>query len=117
MEHVNIPSANCHEPKHISDASTGDAGKVITPSASTPGVSVLRFLTPSDIGADPSGEGAAALAAAQAYTDGRVSSAQRAALTALTAIATADAIDPATTMALVNECKAKINAIISALNV
>lgn len=34
---------------------------------------------------------------------------------ALTPIATVDAIDPATTQALVNECKAKINAIISAL--
>lgn len=34
---------------------------------------------------------------------------------ALTAIATADASDPATTQALANECKAKINAIIAAL--
>lgn len=34
---------------------------------------------------------------------------------ALTAIATADATDPATTMALANECKATINAIIAAL--
>ena len=34
---------------------------------------------------------------------------------ALTAIATADATDPATTQALVNECKAKINSIIAAL--
>ncbi len=33
----------------------------------------------------------------------------------LTPIATADATDPATTMALANECKAKVNAIISAL--
>lgn len=36
-------------------------------------------------------------------------------ITALTPIATADATDPATTMALANECKAKINAIIAAL--
>lgn len=34
---------------------------------------------------------------------------------ALTAIATADATDEATAIALVNECKAKINAIIAAL--
>ncbi|CDP50699.1 hypothetical protein [Devosia sp. DBB001] len=34
---------------------------------------------------------------------------------ALTAIATVDATDPATTMALANECKAKINAVIAAL--
>jgi hypothetical protein len=36
-------------------------------------------------------------------------------IAALTAIATADAVDPATTQALANECKAKINAIIAAL--
>lgn len=40
---------------------------------------------------------------------------QAAAITALTAIATADATDPATTMALANINKAKINAIIAAL--
>ena len=39
----------------------------------------------------------------------------KAQVVALSAIATADATDPATTMALVNECKAKINAIIAAL--
>ena len=31
-EHSTIPSAQCHEPKHISGATTADAGKVITPS-------------------------------------------------------------------------------------
>lgn len=41
--------------------------------------------------------------------------ADKAQVAALTAIATADASDPATTQALVNECKAKINAIIAAL--
>jgi len=45
--------------------------------------------------------------------DGAVAS--KAQVSALTAIATADATDPATTMALANECKAKINAIIAAL--
>lgn len=45
--------------------------------------------------------------------DGAV--AAKAQVAALTAIATADASDPATTQALVNECKAKINAIIAAL--
>ncbi len=34
---------------------------------------------------------------------------------ALTTVTTADATDPATTMALVNELKAKVNAIITAL--
>lgn len=41
--------------------------------------------------------------------------AAKAQVAALTAIATADASDPATTQALANECKAKINAIIAAL--
>ena len=36
-------------------------------------------------------------------------------IAALTAIATIDAIDPPTTMALANACKAKVNAIIAAL--
>lgn len=45
--------------------------------------------------------------------DGAVSG--NTAVAALTTIATADAIDPATTMALVNICKAKINTIIAAL--
>lgn len=41
--------------------------------------------------------------------------AAKAAIAALTPIATADAVDPATTMALANINKAKINAIIAAL--
>lgn len=40
---------------------------------------------------------------------------EKTAVVALTAIATADATDPATTMALANINKAKINAIIAAL--
>lgn len=39
------------------------------------------------------------------------------ATTALTSIATANATDEATAIALANECKAKINAIITALKV
>ena len=38
------------------------------------------------------------------------------ALSGVAVIATADATDPATTQALVNICKAKINEIINALN-
>lgn len=45
-----------------------------------------------------------------------VSGYQHAAIADLTAIATADATDPATTMALANINKAKINQIITALN-
>lgn len=40
--------------------------------------------------------------------------AQRNAIAAITDIATADAVDPATTMALVNELKAKLNALLAA---
>lgn len=41
--------------------------------------------------------------------------AQRNAIAAVADIATADAIDPATTMALVNELKAKLNALFAAM--
>lgn len=48
-EHVDIESANAHEPKHITTAGTADAGKVITPSDTTAGTSELRLLTESEI--------------------------------------------------------------------
>lgn len=48
-EHVNVQHADTHEPRHITISTTADAGKVITPSNSTNGVSVLRFLNISDI--------------------------------------------------------------------
>lgn len=44
VNHVDLPDSELHEPKHIQDALTSDAGKVITPSASTPGTSTLRYL-------------------------------------------------------------------------
>lgn len=47
--------------------------------------------------------------------DGTSTAASIAAIQALTTIATADATDPATTMALTNINKAKINSIIAAL--
>ena len=47
--------------------------------------------------------------------DGATAVATKTQIAALTAIATADATDPATTMALANINKAKINAIIAAL--
>lgn len=55
IEHNSILNAQCHEPKHISDATTGDAGKVITPDAITGGTSELRQLTHFEIdkSADP----------------------------------------------------------------
>lgn len=47
--HTALTSTQVHEPKHISIATTADTGKVITPSASTSGESVLRKLTEDDI--------------------------------------------------------------------
>lgn len=51
VEHKDITHDQCHEPKHITNASTSDAGKVITPSSTTSGTSVLRNLTPAEVGA------------------------------------------------------------------
>lgn len=48
-QHSTIQSADCHEPKHITDATMSESGKVLTPSNSSDGVSVLRYLTLSDI--------------------------------------------------------------------
>lgn len=47
--HNAIQSADCHEPKHITNSVPGDAGKVITPSGVSAGTSVLRKLTVSEI--------------------------------------------------------------------
>lgn len=51
VQHRDIQSADAHEPKHITDAEVGDAGKVITPKSSEAGVSELRFLTYSEVAA------------------------------------------------------------------
>jgi len=48
IQHRDMVSADVHEPKHISDSTSADAGKVITPS--TGGLSELRYLTPSEVG-------------------------------------------------------------------
>lgn len=47
-EHRFLASDRVHEPKHITTSTIADAGKVITPAGG--GTSVLRFLTPDDIG-------------------------------------------------------------------
>ena len=49
IQHSDIQDANCHEPKHITSSTTADSGKVITPSGSNNGQSVLRLLTTGDI--------------------------------------------------------------------
>lgn len=48
-DHRTLTSADVHEPKWITSATTADAGKVITPSSSTSGISTLRKLTETDI--------------------------------------------------------------------
>src|SRR5690554_2879138 len=47
-DHRTLLSTDVHEPKHISDSTSADAGKVITPSSA--GNSELRYLTPSEVG-------------------------------------------------------------------
>lgn len=50
IQHSAISSASqTHEAKQILSADTSDAGKVITPSSSTPSVGELRFLEDEDI--------------------------------------------------------------------
>lgn len=47
--HNQIPHADCHEPRHITTAVAADSGKVITPSAASPGTSELRQLKPAEL--------------------------------------------------------------------
>lgn len=49
IQHKDILNADTHEPKHITNAVIGDAGKVITPSSVVNGVSVLRYLSETEI--------------------------------------------------------------------
>lgn len=49
IEHSSITHANTHEPKWITISTTADSGKVITPDASTSGVSTLRKLNEVDL--------------------------------------------------------------------
>lgn len=44
LEHTALNSAQVHEPKHITSATTSDTGKVITPSSSVNNISQLRYL-------------------------------------------------------------------------
>lgn len=67
--HSAIQHADCHEPRHITTAGIVDAGKVITPSSSVAGTSVLRKLVVADIdAADP----IVLIAAVQTLTNKRV---------------------------------------------
>lgn len=47
-DHRTLLSTDVHEPKHISDSTSADAGKVITPTLG--GQSELRYLTAADVG-------------------------------------------------------------------
>lgn len=48
LDHRYLASSNVHEPKHISDSTSSDIGKVITPLGD--GTSELRALTPEEVG-------------------------------------------------------------------
>lgn len=48
-EHNALTGSSLHEPKGIDSAGTSDAGKVITPSSSTAGISELRRLNEDEI--------------------------------------------------------------------
>jgi hypothetical protein len=48
-EHNTLTGSSLHEPKNIDSAGTGDAGKVLTPSASVAGEGVLRNLVESEV--------------------------------------------------------------------
>lgn len=49
VQHTNLTSAQCHEPKHISTSLTSQSGMVITPSSTTAGTSELRQLIFEDL--------------------------------------------------------------------
>lgn len=47
--HKTLPPSECHEAPQIGAATTGDAGKVVTPSSGTAGLGVLRNLTTAEV--------------------------------------------------------------------
>lgn len=53
-EHNSLTGSSLHEPKGIDSATTGDAGKVLTPSSSTAGEGELRLLADSEVTDKPS---------------------------------------------------------------
>lgn len=67
--HSAIQHADCHEPRHITTSATTDAGKVITPSSSVAGTSVLRQLAVAELS---DGAGVATLTGTQTLTNKRV---------------------------------------------
>jgi hypothetical protein len=47
--HKDLTNSELHEAKNIANASTSDAGKILTPSASTAGTSELRYLNEPEV--------------------------------------------------------------------
>lgn len=47
--HKDLPAVECHEAKQIIGATTSDAGKIITPSASVAGTGELRYLKQTEV--------------------------------------------------------------------
>lgn len=70
-DHKDILSAECHEPKFITSATTADHGKVLTPSASANGVAELVKLEVADL-SDASS--VATLTGTQTLTNKRIQS-------------------------------------------
>lgn len=52
LEHTALNSSQVHEPKHITGATTSDAGKIITPDNVTNNISELRYLQLNELATD-----------------------------------------------------------------
>jgi len=49
LEHDTIATAECHEPKHITNSVIGDSGKIITANSSISGTSEFRAIVEQDV--------------------------------------------------------------------
>lgn len=82
IEHSTLGHSQVHEPKHITIATTTDAGKVITPSSSTNGVSTLRKLGIHEL--DPTSTTANPFTGYQIWSDSQYVTGARRAISATT---------------------------------
>jgi|TARA_Y100000296_G_scaffold86683_1_gene127327 hypothetical protein len=70
VEHADILSAEAHEPKSITNATTGDNGKIITPSSATNAISVLELPKAEKLDSEDSSAGGNAAAGVILEADG-----------------------------------------------
>jgi hypothetical protein len=82
IEHSTLGHDKVHEPKHITIATTTDAGKVITSSGSTNGVSVYRKLGIAEL--DPALAAANPFTGFQIWSDNQYTTGSRRAISATT---------------------------------